>query len=244
MKRIILTLIIPAVAAINFNSCSKIYTREDYDKMTDKTFYLLPLESTFKVPAEIASWREFEENISTSVIKGVKELDVLKFKESVEKRYGIIVDTSYFEKARSDPNESIKYFRALKYANATGSNSFTAIMSTGYDGYLDSLLYTEIAEIKKTKPCIIISHDTVIEGKDINTEIKISLFANDESRGTTKLSRSMSWILYGTDGVYDVRSIDYKAIYEALSKITEYKYNEYTGFKLSGKNSLFLDGSM
>jgi len=191
MKKIQIKLILTAIAALMLYSCTKFYTRDDFDKMSDKTFYLLPVESTFLVPSSIISWREIEENIGKSVAGGVKELDVQKFRECIEKRYGIIVDVTYFEKARTDAAESIKYFKALKMANATGSSSFTALLSSGYNGYLDSGLYIEIEEIKKTKPCIIISHDTSLDEKEITTNIKVSILTNDENKGSVKLGRSM-----------------------------------------------------
>ena len=224
-------------------ACTKVYTRDDFNTMEGKTFYLLPVESSFMVPASLFSWRKVEENISGSVIKGVKEFDVIKFKECVEKGYGISVDTTYFERARSDENDSKLYFRALKDANATGSRSFTAILSTGYNGYVDSALYTEIDEIKKNKPCIIISHDTTIDDNEVKSRIRISLLVNDENNGELTLGRSMSWRRSGTDETFDVKSIDYNAIYEGLVKITEYRYNNVSGWGLSGGESCYLDGS-
>ena len=100
MKRIFIRLLVTAITALMLYSCAKVYTREDFDKMTDKTFYLLPVESSFLVPVSISSWRKAEENIGVSVVNGVKELDVQKFKESIEKRYGIIVDVSIFRKGQ------------------------------------------------------------------------------------------------------------------------------------------------
>lgn len=239
-----LKMIAASILPLVIYSCAKVYTREDFEKMPDKTFYLLPVESTFMVPASIDTWQKVEENIGISVVKGVKELDVQKFKDSIEKRYGIIVDISYFEKARTDAVESIKYFRALKDANASGSSSLTSIFSSGYNGYLDSGLYTEIEEIKKTKPCIIISHDTSVNEKDIKTNIRVILLTNDENKGTITLTRSMWWIAHRSGDVFDMDSIKYDEIYKALSRITEYRYTNYSGCGLSGGSDNFLDGTM
>jgi hypothetical protein len=244
MKRIYAKVAAAMFAALMLYSCTKVYTRDDLDRMSDKTFYLLPVESTFMVPASIDTWQKVEEKIGISVVKGVKELDVQKFKESIEKRYGIIVDISYFEKARTDAVESIKYFRALKDANASGSSSFTSILSSGYNGYLDSGLYTEIEEIKKTKPCIIISHDTSVNEKDIKTNIKVILLTNDENKGTITLTRSMWWTAHRSGDVFDTNSVKYDEIYKALSRITEYRYTNYSGWGLSGGSDSFLDGTM
>ncbi|HQO39531.1 MAG TPA: hypothetical protein PK986_03585 [Spirochaetota bacterium] len=238
--KLIAAIILPLIVF----SCAKVYTREDFEKMPDRTFYLLPVESTFMVPASINTWKKIEENIGQAVVNGVKEMDVQRFRESIEKRYGIIVDITYFEKARLDEAESIKYYRALKDANATGSGSFTAVLSTGYRGYLDSGLYTQVEEIKKTRPCIIISHDTVIDEKNIRTGITISLYANDPDKGTARIGRSMTWSNTAGEENFDVRDVDYKAIYDGLSKITEYKYRIYGGTVFSSGDSMFLDGSM
>ena len=102
--------------------------------------------------------------------------------------------SAYFEKARTDAVESIKYFRALKDPNATGSSLSTAVLSSGYNGYLDSSLYLEIEEIKKNKPCIIISHDTLIDDNKIKTNIKISILANDVNKGCCD-----TWQVYVVD---------------------------------------------
>ena len=244
MKKTHFRIIVILIAAFTFYSCTKAYTREDFDKMADKTFYLLPVESTFLVPSSIISWREIEEKIGKAVVDGVRELDVQKFKESIEKRYGIIVDITYFEKARTDAAESIKYFKALKTANATGSGSFTAMLSSGYSGYLDSTLYTEIEEIKKTKPCIIISHNTSIDEKDIKTKIKISIMANDADKGTVRLGRTTGGAIRSGGDSIDAGAIGYDEIYKALSKITEYKYIDDGDWGLSRSNYFYLDGSM
>lgn|GEM_PF-3398783 len=243
MSKNSLKLIAAVILPLIIYSCTKVYTREDFEKMPDRTFYLLPVESTFMVPASINSWRKIEENIGQAVVNGVKEMDVQKFRESIEKRYGIIVDIEYFEKARIDETESIKYYRALKDANATGSGSFTAILSTSYRGYLDSGLYTEVEEIKKTKPCVIISHNTVIDEKNIKTGITISLHANDPDKGTVRIGRSMIWARTSGEENLDARDVNYKAIYDSLSKITEYKYRTYDGKWFSSGDSMFLDGS-
>jgi len=244
VKKIHIRLVVSVIAALMFYSCTKAYTREDLDKMTDRTFYLLPVESTYLVPVSIDSWKEIEGNIGNSVVKGVKELDIQKFKESIEKRYGIIVDVSYFEKARTDAAESIKYFKALKDPNATGSNTYTAILSSGYNGYLDSPFYLEIEEIKKNKPCIIISHNTSIDGNEIKTDIKVSIVTNDANKGALKLARSVCSTIRSGGDILDSSTIKYDEIYKALSKITEYKYMEDDGWGLSRSNYLYLDGTM
>ena len=245
MKRILTVIFTLVTASFVLYSCVKVYTREDFDKMKDRTFYLLPVESVFMVPDSIEIWKKIEVNIGDSVVKGVKEMDPVRIKDSLEKRYGITVDISLFEKARTDEKESQRYFRALKDANSTGSSSFSGILTPGYNGYKDSDLYLEVDNIRKTKSHIVIGHSTIVEGNNIKTSIIIKITAIDgDSKGEVKLGRTFIISTQGSSGFTGTDAVDYGRIYKSLSDFTGYRYNDFNNWSYSEASCPYLDGSM
>lgn len=244
MKRIITAAAILLITLVP-QSCTKYLTREDLDKMTERTFYLLPVESAFRVPASIDSWKAMEERIGEAVAKGVKEMDPVKVKESLEKRYGITVDISLFEKAKTDEKESVRYYRALKDPNATGSSSFAGTLSPGYKGYMESDLFYDIKETRKTKSHIIINHESNIEGNNIKTVITVRIIAIEgDKKRELRLTRSLYIPFSVNSGFIGSVPADYEQISKSLSGITGFRYNDAADWKYSEAECPYLDGSM
>jgi len=191
------------------------------------------------VPASMDDWKSIEKKIGDAVLRGVKEMDPLKIKESLEIRYGITVDTTLFDRARTDEKDSLRYFRALQDANATGSSSFAGILSSGYDGYKDSDIYVEIENIKKTRSHIIIGHITTVEGNDVKTAVTVIIKAvENDKTGQAKLGRSIS--MKTSAAVPD----EFEHVYKSLSGFTQYRYNDYDNWKMSENDCPYLDGTM
>ena len=113
-KSLLMTLIVFFLFQV---SCTKGYVKEDFDKLQDKTFYLLPMSANNFVPPKFENSAMLKANLDKSVINGIKDMNVQKLKEGLEKRYGIKVDTTYFDKARKDPATSALYFEAIKNKN-------------------------------------------------------------------------------------------------------------------------------
>jgi len=220
---------------LSFLSCAKSFTKEDFDKMPDKTFYLMPMQSIILVGG-MEDQVKIMDRVADEVIKGVKAMDVNKIASSLEKRYGIKVDTSYFEKVRKDETISKNYFEAIR-------NKKTEKRGMWEDKYTGSDFYKEISKINDSKSTIIISHDTRATTEGAYTTIKITLMANSPaSKGQTFLGRLFSGGRTGDGGFISTGVINYTAIYESIAKMADFKYRE--GGTNTQLQVFYIDGSM
>lgn len=216
-KSLLMTLIVFFLFQV---SCTKGYVKEDFDKLQDKTFYLLPMSANNFVPPKFENSAMLKANLDKSVINGIKDMNVQKLKEGLEKRYGIKVDTTYFDKARKDPATSALYFEAIK------NNSLNPHWTNTYTGYTDSEFYKEIEKIKKTKSYIYIFNQTLVQGDNASTSNTISIYVvkNGSIEGQAGLANTFKHGRSGDGGFFSTGVVEFTTVYNYIRNMADYKF--------------------
>lgn len=222
----LLTLLFSCMIMCLFSSCKNYNTREDIAEMPDKTVYLLPIHSSRQVDINLSGREQIWQGTLNAVIKGYQNMDVKKFASALEKRYGIKVDTAYFEKGRSNDAVGKAYFEFLSENKAC-----YGLMAPKY---CDSDFYKEIEKIRETKSCIEITIWTQVTSR-ATTSLFIHLWVkHPKGNGFKSFSKIFK---HGTasnfaGGFFSTGLIDYNLITNSLVNICDYNYD---GYYLDGR---------